>query len=119
MSKVNYETIDAYYRTCDPPYIERMEELRKLAKSLLPTMEEGIRWGIPTIFYNGSIFQMCQCKTYVQFAPGKEAIQHFQRQLKDYTTTTCAIHLPLDQPIPKELLISIIVFCKEQNESKH
>ena len=116
MSKVPYETIEEYYQTCEQMYVERMEAIRSLAKAILPTMEEGIRWGMPTIFYHGSVFQMCQCKGYVSFAPGADAIQHFQDALTSYKTTKCAIHLPMTQELDEALVKQIITYCMQQNE---
>ncbi len=117
MAKATYTTIEGYYLdyNISSPYLERLEELRKLGKKLYPEAIEKISWGMPTLNYHGYLFQYAACKGYVGFYVGPDAIAEHAEQLSTYKTTKAAIHLPIDKPYDYPLLESIIHFCANDN----
>lgn len=117
MAKTSYQTIEEYVQGCDRAYRGAIQDILTVCRELVPDAEEKISWGLPTFLYHGYLVQVAQCKGYIGFYPGNDAIQEFRKELLSYTCTKTAIHLPLDEKLPLELIRRILIFCKSYNET--
>ncbi|WP_282801649.1 YdeI/OmpD-associated family protein [Secundilactobacillus kimchicus] len=79
-----------------------------LLRELLPEAEERINYAMPTFWQGKAIVYFGISKHHVGFYPTAEPIAHFAAELSSYQTTKGAIHLSLDQPLPKELITKIV-----------
>lgn len=118
MAKVDYTTFDEYLNHCDVVYHERLRQLRELVLTAVPEATERISWGLPTFYQDGSLLQIGACKNYIGFYPGVKAVNHFKKELMGYTTTKAAIHLPMNQALPEELLLRILFYNVEDNRKE-
>ena len=117
MAKYPYHTVDEYLQQCDEAYCKRLEDIIEVVQDLVSGAEEKISWGLPIFLYHGYLLQIAQCKGYIGFYPGHDAIQAFTEELKPYVCTKTAIHFPMNEELPMGLIQRIVVFCKEYNET--
>ena len=101
MVKATYRTIQDYVQGCDEEYRARIQDILSICRELVPDAE----------------VQVGQCKGYIGFYPGNDAIREFQEELASYKCTKTAIHLPLHEKLPLALIRRILIFCKEYNET--
>ena len=96
MVKATYRTIQDYVQGCDEEYRARIQDILSICRELVPDAEEKISWGLPTFLYHGYLVQVGQCKGYIGFYPGNDAIR---------------------EKLPLALIRRILIFCKEYNET--
>ena len=87
-----------------------MERIRRLAKQQVPDAEEVISYGMPTLKYHGEAFLGFDIhKHHVGLYPyGSATITALKTDLKTYKTSSGAIQIPFEWPIPEALLHKII-----------
>src|SRR5579871_2948029 len=102
--------IDDYLQKVENPKREALERIRILAKKFVPDATEAISYAMPTLKYQGKPFLGFDArKNYIGLYPySSEVIAKLEDELHEYTTTKGAIHVPLDRPIPEELLKHIV-----------
>ena len=112
MVKATYRTIQDYVQGCDEEYRAHTGHTFNMRKSWCRMRKEKISWGLPTFLYHGYLVQVGQCKGYIGFYPGNDAIREFQEELASYKCTKTAIHLPLHEKLPLALIRRILIFVK-------
>lgn len=87
-----------------------LERIRQLALQQVPDAEEVIGYGMPTLKYHGQSFLGFDVhKNHVGLYPyGSATITALKTDLRQYKTSSGAIQIPLDKPIPEALLHKII-----------
>ncbi len=102
--------IDDYLKTVEPAKRTELERIRQFAKGMVPTAEEVISYGMPTLKYQGKPFLGFNAhKNHIGIYPySSEVIEILKEQLQDYRLTKGAIQVPLDKPMPEPLLRDII-----------
>ncbi|MGA0856753.1 MAG: DUF1801 domain-containing protein [Candidatus Nanopelagicales bacterium] len=87
-----------------------MFEMRARILEIVPDAEEVVSYGMPAFKVNGNIVAgLLANKTYVGYYPfSGSVLQNFSHELSKYTTTKSALHIPLDQPLPKALIKKLI-----------
>lgn len=102
--------IDDYLTKVEPSKRKELERIRTLAKKTVPSAEEAIVYGMPTLKYQGKPFLGFDAhKNHIGIYPySGQVIEELKDQLHDYAASKGAIRVPLDQPISEELLEQII-----------
>ncbi len=102
--------IDEYLEKIEPSRREQLERIRALARQAVPDAEEAISYRMPTLRYRGKPFLGFDAhKQHIGIYPySSEVITTLQDELQGYETSSGAIRVPLDQPIPEDLLHAII-----------
>jgi uncharacterized protein YdhG (YjbR/CyaY superfamily) len=114
--KKNLTTIDEYIANY-PEIKETLQELRSLIKSCVPDATEKISWGMPTFVLHGSnLAHFAVNKGYIGFYPADTGVEAFKDELAGYTTTKGSIHLPLNKPMPYDLIKRIIEYRALENK---
>ena len=103
--------IEAYIKAQDITIQQQLCELYDLLKEILPEADEKISYKMPTFWKGRNIIHFAAMKHHIGLYPGGEATTVFAERLTDYKTTKGSIHLPLDQPIPRELIRDIALWC--------
>ena len=87
-----------------------LERIRRLAKQQVPDAEEAISYGMPALKYHGKAFLGFDIhKHHVGLYPyGSATIMALKSDLKTYKTSSGAIQIPFERPIPEALLHKII-----------
>ncbi len=102
--------IDEYLKTVEPAKRTALERIRQVAKTIVPTAEEVISYGMPTLKYQGKPFLGFDAhKNHIGVYPySSQVIETLKDQLQGYGLTKGAIQVPLDKPIPENLLRDVI-----------
>lgn len=90
-----------------------LQEIRKTLKNISPnTVQETIKYGIPTLVLNGkNIVHFSGNKYHIGFYPTPSAILIFTDRLQNYKTSKGAIQFPIDKKnIPYDLISDITLF---------
>ena len=98
--------------------LDQPEDIRPLLRTLceaihaaIPEAKEKISWSMPT-FWNGcNLIQFAAFPKHIGLYPGPEAVEAFADRLTDYQTSKGTIRLPLDRPLPLELIAEIARWC--------
>lgn len=102
--------VDAFYRKSPLPHRKTMLAMRKTILSIIPEAEEVVSYGMPAFKVNGNVVAgILHAKNHVGYYPFSGSIvKLFQQELKNYSTTKSAIHVPVDKPLSKTLLKKLI-----------
>ena len=110
--------IDDYLTTVEPSKRKELERIRALAKQTVPSAEEAIVYGMPTLKYQGKPFLGFDAhKHHIGIYPySGQVIETLKDQLHDYGLSKGAIRVPLDHPISEALaknsgILSAEAFC--------
>lgn len=112
------ESIDAYIATFPADIRAMLEEIRQTIRQIAIGAEEKISYRIPTFALHGNLIHFAAFKNHIGVYPGAAAIEQFKQELAGYHTAKGTIQLPLDEPIPTELITRIVRFNVEANSRK-
>ena len=102
--------IAAIYRSAPLPHRRTMLEMRRMIREILPSAEEVVSYGMPAFKMDGHIVAgILHAKNHVGYYPfSGSVLKLFPRELKNFSITKSAIHVPIDKPISKTLLKKLI-----------
>lgn len=102
MRNYSAKDVDAYIVSMDIAARPKLKEIRKIIKSTIPKVEEGISWGIPFYKYHGLLAGFAAFKNHVSFGFAN-VFQDTDRALlekKGYKTGSKTIQIKFDQKVP-------------------
>lgn len=103
-------SIDEYLGKVDPQRRTELERIRALVKQLVPSAEETISYGMPTLKYKKrALVYFTASKKHMSFMPSSWAIEEFKDKLKDYKTTEHSIQFTLEHPLPDALIKALVL----------
>jgi uncharacterized protein YdhG (YjbR/CyaY superfamily) len=102
--------IDDYLKKIQPAKRRELERIRAIAKRAVPEAEETIAYGMPTLKYQGKPFLgfNAHAKHIGIYPYSGKVIPQLKSELRDCGTSSGALRVPLDEPIPATLLKKII-----------
>lgn len=102
--------VKSYYANVPKESLLKLKELEAIIGSLLKDYQIILSYGVPTFVFEGKkIVGIAGYKEFVSLYPlGHELIKKYQLELKNYKTSKGAIQFPLDQPLPKQVIIKIV-----------
>lgn len=103
-------TIDAYIAAFDAPVREALEAVRAAARAAAPDATEAIAYGIPTLRLGGNLIHFAGYARHVGLYPGPSGIAAFADELAAYKQGRGSVQLPLDAPMPLDLVRRITAF---------
>jgi uncharacterized protein YdhG (YjbR/CyaY superfamily) len=96
-----------------------LENIRQIIKSLVPDVEETIRYMIPVYKHKGLLVGFGATKNKCSFFVMSPAVlKDFKEEVKDFETTDISIRFTQDKPIPNELITRIVMARVAENELK-
>ena len=109
------ETIDQYIDEQDEAVKPYLNEVRQIISEAIPEAKEKISWSMPTFWKGCNLIQFAASQKHIGLYPGPEAVEVFADRLTPYSTSKGTIRLPLNQPMPLELIADIARWCEENN----
>jgi uncharacterized protein YdhG (YjbR/CyaY superfamily) len=102
--------IDDYLKKIEPSNRKALERIRVLAREVVPSAEEVISYGMPTLKYKGEPFLGFDAhKNHIGIYPfSGHIIETLKDELREYKSTKGAIQVPFDNPISKTTLRKVI-----------
>ena len=87
-----------------------MLAMRKSILEIIPQAEEVVSYGMPAFEFNGNIVAgILHAKNHVGYYPfSGSVLRLFPKELKNFSHTKSAIHVPIDKPLSKTLIKKLI-----------
>ena len=110
MAITKKSAVQVIYSKAPLPHRKTMLAMRKTILSIIPEAEEVVSYGMPAFKVNGNVVAgILHAKNHVGYYPFSGSIvKLFSQELKNYSTTKSAIHVPVDKPLSKTLLKKLI-----------
>jgi uncharacterized protein YdhG (YjbR/CyaY superfamily) len=87
-----------------------LEKIRTTIRKAAPDAEETIKYLMPTFTLNGNLVHFAAFKDHIGFYPAPREAEEFKKELSTYDGAKGSLSLPLDKPIPSELIARIVKF---------
>ena len=118
MLKHKFENVDEYIASFTPQQQKTLNQMRSIIRRAAPKASEVISYNMPAYKQNSILVYFAMAKNHLGFYPTPSAIANFKDELKDFATSKGAVQLPLDKPLPKELIQKIVLFREQQDALK-
>lgn len=111
------DTVDAYIAQYPPEVQERLLTMRRIIHEEAPDVSEKISWEMPSFMLYGTLVHFAVQTRHIGFYPGTSAVEAYQEKLKGFKTTKGGIQLPLNQPLPTDIIREIVAFRVTENKT--
>ena len=111
------ETIDQYIAEQSEETRPVLQKIRSVIQAAAPLAEERVSWQMPTFWQNENLIHFAAFKKHISIFPGVEAVSFYVERLAVYNTAKGTIQLPLDKPIPYDLISDITLWRVAAAES--
>ena len=118
MAKTNYQSIDEYIATFPEETQKILKEIRATIKAAAPEAEEKISYQMPTFFLNGNLIHFAAFKNHIGIYPTPSGTEAFKKEISHYQAAKGSIRLPIDEPMPLDLISRIVKFRVAENLQK-
>lgn len=99
--------VDSYIASAPKEAQSKLKELRALIKEIAPTAIESISYGMPG-YDKGQVVWFGLMKTHIGLYLRPPIIEEHKNELQEYKTTKSAIHFPLNEKLPVQLIKKLI-----------
>ena len=102
--------VDAYLAGIGEPKRSTLEALRRSILAVVPDAEECISYGMPAFRVDGKIVAgFAAFKHHLAYLPHSgEVLPSLGDRLHGYECTTGSLHFPTDEPLPDDLVHSLV-----------
>ena len=107
------ETIEEYIWEQPEEVQPILRQLQETIREAIPEAKEKISWSMPTFWKGRNLIQFAASQKHIGLYPGHEAVEAFAERLVSFPTSKGTIRLPLNQPLPLELIADIARWCEE------
>ena len=90
-----------------------LRQLQETIHAAIPEAKEKISWSMPTFWKGRNLIQFAASMKHIGLYPGAEAVEAFADRLTAFSTSKRTIRLPLNQPMPLELIADIARWCED------
>lgn len=102
-----FETVDQYISEQVDDVRLILQKIRETIQATAPDAIEKISWRMPTFWQQENLIHFAAFKKHIGIFPGGMATTVFADRLTEYKTDKGTIRLPLDRPIPYDLIAEI------------
>ena len=101
------ESIDQYIADQTEEVRPLLTQIREAIRGAAPEAEERISWQMPAFWQGENLIHFAAFKKHISIFPGGEACTAFADRLHGYKTAKGTVQLPVDEPMPEELIADI------------
>jgi uncharacterized protein YdhG (YjbR/CyaY superfamily) len=116
--KSNLASTDEYIAQFPPEIQAKLQEMRATIKAAAPDAKEKISYGMPAFDQNGVLVYFAAFKDHLSFFPTGSGRAAFGEELNKYPGGKGTIQLPLNEPLPLDLITRIVKFRVSENLAK-
>jgi uncharacterized protein YdhG (YjbR/CyaY superfamily) len=106
----NPKDMDEYIAGYPRDVQKLLQQVRRTIKKAAPGAVETIKYQIPTFTLNGNLISFAAYKNHIGIYPAPRGVPEFAAELSAYAGEKSTLRLPLDQPIPVDLISRIVKF---------
>jgi uncharacterized protein YdhG (YjbR/CyaY superfamily) len=111
-------TVEGYIRSFPAEVQELLKQMRAAILENAPGAEEGIAYQMPAYRLNGKpLVYFAGFKNHIGFYATPTGHAEFAKELSGYKKGKGSVQFPLGQPLPIDLIVRIIKFRVEENQS--
>jgi uncharacterized protein YdhG (YjbR/CyaY superfamily) len=111
-----YSSVDEYVADFPPNIREILNNLRRVIKESALQAEESISYGMPGYKLNGkALIYFAAWKKHIGLYGASSAVDAFKQELSPYKVLKGTIQLPLDKPIPLNLIGELVKFKRSES----
>lgn len=110
------KNVDEYIAQTPPEFQEKLRELRTTIQTTAPNAQERISYSMPFYEYKGRLVYFQLWKKHIGFYVPPPVLEEHASEIEDYKTTKSAIHFPLDEPLPLDLVKKLIQARMRKND---
>jgi uncharacterized protein YdhG (YjbR/CyaY superfamily) len=104
-------SIDEYIADFPADVQTILQRIRAAIKTAAPGADEAISYQIPTFKLGGkNLTHFAAFKNHVSVYPAPRSIKEFEKELAAYKDGKGTVQLPLDKPVPYDLIKRIVRF---------
>ena len=110
MPKAIPASVKSKYASAPPEHRKMMLAIRKSILEIVPDAQEVVSYGMPAFKYQGNVVAgILNNSNYVGYYPfSGSVLSVLKKELRNYTQTKSALHVPLDKGISKSLIKKLI-----------
>jgi len=109
--------VDEYIDGAPKEFQVKLKQLRSLIMEVAPDAVERISYWMPYYEYQGRLIYFSIGKTNIGLYIPTPTIEEHKDEIGGYYATKAALHLPLDEDIPVELIRMLIRSRMKRNEA--
>jgi uncharacterized protein YdhG (YjbR/CyaY superfamily) len=110
--------VDKYFAQFPKQVKEHLNNIRRLIFEMAPGVEEKMAYGMPAYHLNKKpLIYYAAYQNHIGLYALPVTNLKFEKHLKEYKCGKGSIQLPVDQPMPYDLIKRIILFRVEESKS--
>jgi uncharacterized protein YdhG (YjbR/CyaY superfamily) len=109
--------VDSYIARAPKEVRSKLMEVRAAIREVAPNAVESISYRMPYYSYKGRLAWFGLMKTHIGLYLRPPIIEEHKKELSAYKTTQSAVHFPLDQKIPVQLIRKLVKARIKKNEA--
>ena len=102
--------IDEYIAGFPVEVQKLLEKVRKTISKAAPSAKEAIKYQIPTFTLDANLISFAGYKGHIGIYPAPRDVPEFQKELSAYKGNKSTLRLPLDKPVPVDLISRIVKY---------
>lgn len=95
-----------------------LKQLRAAIRKAAPAAEEGISYNMPYYKLHGRLVYFAGYEKHIGLYPMTSGIEQFKKEISKYKWAKGSLQLPLDKPLPIDLVTRIVSFRVKENLQK-
>jgi uncharacterized protein YdhG (YjbR/CyaY superfamily) len=103
-----FKDVHEYIASFPPDVQAILQKIRTTIREEVPDAQEKISYGIPTFTLKGNLIHYAAFKQHIGIYPPVQGDKKLQAALERYRGEKGNLKLPLDEPIPYELIRRIV-----------
>lgn len=107
--------VDEYIARFPSAVRVRLNRLRLAIRKAAPGAEETIKYRMPTFMLRGNLVYFAAFTKHIGFFPRATAMEKFRKALSGYEGGKNSVRLPMDKPIPYDVIGRIVKFRVKEN----
>lgn len=115
---LQYHNTDEYIAQFPPEIQAKLQDLRAAIKAAAPEAKEKISYGMPAFDQNGVLVYFAAFKDHLSFFPTGSGRAAFGAELDRYPGGKGTVQLPLNEPLPLDLIARIVKYRVNENMEK-
>jgi uncharacterized protein YdhG (YjbR/CyaY superfamily) len=110
------KTIEEYFAQFPKETQALLEQVRLRFKKIIPNAEESISYGIIKFNFNGQYIAYCAAyKKHIGIYPIPKGDEAFEKAIMPYKKAKSTLQLPLDKPLPLDLIEQLVLLSVQNN----
>ncbi len=101
-------TVDEYIAGYPDDIRAVLQQIRTTIRAAAPNAQETIKYNMPAYVLDGFLVSFATYKKHIGLYPAPTGDDEFNERLAPYRGAKSAVRLPLDKPIPYDLITQIV-----------